>query len=91
MERRNEIDDRRNQRRLHRQRGGAIEGAVIGRQQIFGERNLRGDAPQLAPEVAAQRAVVILVAAPECGAGKCHGNNAGGQNGRRKGTSLRAQ
>ena len=59
VERQNEIGERADQRRLHRQRRLAVEGAVIGREQILGERNLRGDAPYLAPEIAAQRAVVV--------------------------------
>src|ERR1039457_7561236 len=66
------LGERADQRRLHRQRRVAIEGAVIGGEQIFGEGNGGGHAPQLATEAAAHCAAVVILGAPECGAGEWH-------------------
>jgi hypothetical protein len=48
-----EIGKRAEQRHLHMQRRGAVEGAVIGGQQLFGERQMRRHTLELAPEVGA--------------------------------------
>src|ERR1039457_4165784 len=65
------LGERADQRRLHRQRRVAIEGAVIGGEQIFGEGNGGGHAPQLAPEAA-------LIALPSSSSGRQNAVRANG-------------
>ena len=79
IHRQHEIGDGAEQRHLHVPGRFLIERAVIGRQQILGEWNLRHDAAELAPEIAAQRAFVafVVVRSPECRAGEGHKLNLG--------------
>ena len=58
VERQHEIGERADQRGLHLQRRVAIEGAIIGGEQILGERQAGTDTAYLAPEAAAYRLLV---------------------------------
>src|SRR5258705_1092473 len=52
IDRQNEIGERAEERGFHLDRRGAVEGAVIGGEEIFGERQTSRDALGLAPEPA---------------------------------------
>ena len=52
VRRQHEVSKRANERRLHAQRGLAIERAIMGGEQIFRERQARREPPQLLPEAA---------------------------------------
>jgi len=83
IHRQHEIGDGREQRRLHRQRCLVVEGAVIGRERLFGERHARGDLAQLLPEAAAQR-IFIVIGTPIGVLSSCHTGNVGSISGPRK-------
>src|SRR5579885_3463886 len=55
-----EIGNGADQHRFDMMRRIAVEGAVISREQVLRERDLRDDAAKLAPEVAAQAVLVIV-------------------------------
>ena len=59
IERQDEIGDGPEQRRLHMARGLPVEGAIIGREQILGERKFCNDPFQLDPEAPAHAFVVL--------------------------------
>ena len=58
VERQHEIGKRADQRGLHLQRRIAVERAVIGGEQVLGERQPRGDTSHLLPEAAPHRVLV---------------------------------
>jgi hypothetical protein len=68
--------------RLHMQRRVAIEGAVIGREQIIEERELRSDGVELAPEAQAVETLAtggaVAIEGEEGSAGEGHGRLDGG-------------